>query len=157
MRSIRTLPGADQERGWDRLLEDVYGDREGLLLEVEDFAALTERSRNEVHAGMACQMVGFLAEYHPGTLGPVLRDLGRYGRDHGHVTLEDGRTEAVPGYRIPVTVQSLVLHRHVDGDLFANCPTPTSPSTWRRGRMLAGATPCPSCWSTACGCCHRWC
>ncbi|MDA1264289.1 MAG: hypothetical protein O2816_04335 [Planctomycetota bacterium] len=121
VKSIRTLPGAEQERGWERMLKDVYGDRDGLVLDCEDFAALTAKSRNEVQAGMACELVGFLAEFHPGAIGPVLHDLGQYDRNHGQVVLEDGRAEAVPGYEIPLTVQAHVLHRHVDGDVFADC------------------------------------
>lgn len=120
-RSIRTLPDAEEDRGWSRMLKDAYARREGLRLECADFARLSASSSNELQAGMAWGMVSYLAEFQPGTLGPVLRDLGRYAANHGRVDLEDGRWEPKPGYELPLTVQAQVLGRHVKGDPFADC------------------------------------
>jgi len=120
-RSIRTLPDAEEDRGWSGMLKDAYARREGLRLDCADFARLSAYSSNELQAGMAWGLVSYLAEYRPGAVGPVLSDLGRYAADHGRVELEDGRWEPKPGYEVPLTVQAQVLHRHVEGDLFAEC------------------------------------
>jgi len=120
-KSIRTLPGAQEERGWTRMLQEAYGRRDGLRLECEDFAKLSAAGCSELEAAMAWGMVTFLAEHRPGSLGPVLADLGRYAAEHGRVVHEDGRWEVVPGYQVPVHVQSHVLNRHVAGDPFAEC------------------------------------
>lgn len=120
-KSIRTLPGAEEQRGWSRMLKDTYARREGLSLACADFAALSDEGGAELEAGMAWGLVEFAAEHRPGSLGPILQDLGRYAADHGRVTYEDGRWEPRPGYEIPIGVQAHVLRRHGQQNLFAEC------------------------------------
>ena len=117
-RSIRTLPDAEHRHGWSSLLKDTYGQREGLTLACEDFAT---QCAGDLQAGMAWGLVQFLSEHRPGSLGPILGDLGRYAARHGRVTHEDGRWEPRPGYEVPTTVQAQILQRHGQRDLMAEC------------------------------------
>lgn len=118
-KSIRTLQGAEEQRGWEDLLKSEYAKREGIVLTAEDFDRLSAKSCDELQAGMAWGMVQFLDEYHPRAIGGVLSDLGRYASQNGRVEAKDGRMVWKDNYRVPTNVQSSVMRRHVEGDAFA--------------------------------------
>ena len=98
--ATRTTGERLDRRDWLRRLR-ADGASRGGPLSFEDF-------QGDVNDARALGLVLFLVEQRPGSLGPILRDLGRYCAD---------RKEDSP----PPQVLRSICERHAGGDLLADC------------------------------------
>ena len=111
----------EEHKGWEQNLKSFWGRRKDAQLELEDLTEWNRPEYDALSAGMAWGLVSFLNEHQPAALSSVLRDMGGFHASQGVRRYADGTWELIPDYKIPHTVQSRILDRHLEPESYKEC------------------------------------
>jgi hypothetical protein len=104
----------NQHKQWEQNLKDLWRNRTGSSLALEDMAIWKPGTYDETYASTSWALVRFLQEYREDSLSPILHDLGAYQANQT-------RRSASSGMKVPTpaTVTESVLRRHTGNQTLA--------------------------------------